>query len=286
MSRLVGFGVLVLTLVAWSSLARAQAVPQTMTFTARFEDNGAPMQGQHLFEFTLWEPDGAGGIFLVWTENPKLIDVVDGLVDIELGVNPFGSVFHGSSLFLVVKVDGTTLTPGIELTSVPYAFTAGQLGPYEPSDLQERVEGTCGWGTAMSAIDNQGQVDCQPLPAVKRAFTSSFMNIGTTETQLQTITVSFPGPGYATISVQNRWSPEPTGTAYCFVYRSGEAIPLQSFQVPMLNSFRYASVTAFDQVQLAGPVTYTYACEVVGAEGGVTQLSERQMIVQFFPSSL
>jgi hypothetical protein len=113
----------VLTLAA-AAPAYAQTVPQTITFSARLESGGVPLSGGHDFDFSLWTAPAPGGA-VVWGESLASVQVTDGLVDVELGaIDAIAGAFTGETLYLEVTVDGVTLAPRTEITSVPYAQRA------------------------------------------------------------------------------------------------------------------------------------------------------------------
>jgi hypothetical protein len=104
--------------------AHAQTVPQTVTFTARLEAGGVPLEGTIDLDLELFDAP-VGGTSL-WAESRTLL-VTGGLVDLELGtLSALAGVFDGASAYLAVTIDGTPLTPRAEITSVPYALRAGE----------------------------------------------------------------------------------------------------------------------------------------------------------------
>jgi hypothetical protein len=139
-STLLSALVSILVLAAAAGAAQAQAVPGSMTFTARILDNGQPATGAHQFQFRLF--DAPSGGTMVWQEMAT-ISVDDGLVFHELGsFTPLDEgILDGAKLYLEVTVDGTAMNPRVVVVSVPYAVRAtvagdaDQLGGLTASDF-------------------------------------------------------------------------------------------------------------------------------------------------------
>jgi len=115
-------------LVALSLAAplHADAVPSTLSFSARIQDNGRPVTGAHAFVFTLWDGADPSTAVKLWEEE-KSLPVADGVVTSALGdVVAISSsvVFNGLAVFLQVTMDGTAF-PVVEIRSVPYAIRSG-----------------------------------------------------------------------------------------------------------------------------------------------------------------
>ncbi len=115
---------LVLAMLVCTPLV-AHAVPGTVPFKARLEDNGTPLSGPHDFSFQLY--DAADGGAMVWEEAETSLDVADGLLVHEIGgTTPLaGAVSAGEKLWLEIRVDGVLMEPRLALASVPFALSAG-----------------------------------------------------------------------------------------------------------------------------------------------------------------
>ncbi len=155
--------VLMALVMMQASIAVAQTVPGTVSFSARLADMGTPVQGSKTFIFKLY-PTVAGGTE-AWTETQTLT-VTDGNVSAELGASmPLSeSILSGAKLFLEVTVDGTVLTPRTPVVSVPYAIRTGvaaRVGSLGEADIQKRVSSACPDGSSIRSIDAQGNVICQ-----------------------------------------------------------------------------------------------------------------------------
>ena len=147
-----------------AAVANAQSVPTTVTFTARLEDNGTPVQGNKQFLFKLFPTIGGGTE--VWSETQTLT-ATDGNVSAELGAStPLSDTqFTGAKLFLEVAIDGTTHSPRTPVVSVPYAIragVAGKVGALADSDIQRRVSAAgCSVGSSIRVINADGSVTCE-----------------------------------------------------------------------------------------------------------------------------
>ena len=114
----VGVFVAVGLLIASAVMA---TVPNTMNVQGRLLNAGNPMSGSHPATFRIY--DAATGGALLWTENSSLT-VQGGIFTAIIGsTTPIPTiVFASQSRWLEVTVDGTTLTPRLQLTTNGYAF--------------------------------------------------------------------------------------------------------------------------------------------------------------------
>ena len=141
----------------------AWAVPSTVAFTGKLADASGPVTGSVNLDFALY-PTSAGGS-MVWVESDTTI-ADTGLVYSALGsMTPLDeTILDGSTLYLEITVNGTTMTPRTPVRSVPYAIRAGDadtLGGASASDFMPSAVGTCGPGSAISAIGTTGLVTCE-----------------------------------------------------------------------------------------------------------------------------
>ena len=141
----------------------AAAVPETVSFTARVTDNGAPATGTLSVRIALF--DAATGGTQVWEETQSLTADA-GLVYATLGstapLTP--AVLDGRALFAELTIEGDTLSPRISITSVPYAIRAAVADAVEgldPTALQVRVADACAAGSSIRQINADGTVVCQ-----------------------------------------------------------------------------------------------------------------------------
>src|ERR1041385_2510155 len=97
------------------------AVPSQISVQGRLLNAGSPMTGAHPADFKIYDAASAGN--LLWTESSSLI-VQAGIFTATLGSTtpiPAG-IFGNQSRWLDVTVDGTTLSPRLQLTTSAYAF--------------------------------------------------------------------------------------------------------------------------------------------------------------------
>jgi hypothetical protein len=115
-------------------LASAE-VPQLISYQGRLTDtdeNPVP-NAQYSVLFTIYDNSST----VIWQETHASVTTNDGLFNVLLGAGVhtgYGSldesIFSDSIRWLGIKVgDDPELTPRTRLTSVPYAFTAGDINP-------------------------------------------------------------------------------------------------------------------------------------------------------------
>jgi len=125
--------------------ALAQPVPDLVNYQGSLTDNTPqqnPINGALQMEFRIY--GSQTGSDLLWNESWSVVQVVDGIFNVQLGSQGSpcpASVFSDNpALYLEIEVLGETLAPRQRLASVPYSHVAERLGPYEGADLEESVE--------------------------------------------------------------------------------------------------------------------------------------------------
>jgi hypothetical protein len=282
-------------MVLWACLAAgalaprlaAAAVPTTMTFTARAEQNGVPLSGSHDLQFSLYSEGGT----LLWGQSFPAVTIVDGYVDLVLGDASLPSVFDGQKVFLSVTLGGVTLEPMIELASVPYAMTAGtahKLGPYAPTDLQEKLDAPCPAGRVLSGFAQDGTPTCVPQPAMATAGLSNGNPIGANDIVLSTLNVNLPAPGKIMVMATLGFYPT-SGPTSLWVYCT-----IEVDDQPAVTATFLAHVFEEDTNTIAGvfpPGTLAAGAHkielVCNAPGGVSVLPQTaRLVAEFFTASL
>ena len=199
---------LFLACVLVSSVASAQgAVPTVVNFSARLTDSGAPVTAQRNFVFKLFlTPMGGSEL---WSETRNMLQVTNGTINVDLGASTplTDTILDGRALYLEVTVDGTVLTPRMQLASVPYALRStvtNRIGALTETDLQRRVSQSCPSGSSIRVINADGSVTCQAATTVADAGASSITSVaagpgltGGGATGDVTLGVSFGGSGSA-----------------------------------------------------------------------------------------
>lgn len=121
-----GFFIASLALTTMQCVSAAE-VPEKISFQGRLLDNGQPVTGARTFVFSARDQSNA----IVWTETHSSVQVTEGYYSLTLGSQtPFTATLTADepALELTVTVDGTDLSPPIELVSVPYALRAESAG--------------------------------------------------------------------------------------------------------------------------------------------------------------
>ncbi len=175
---------LISTILLLATLQLRAQTPQGTSFTYQGElrQNGLPVTNTSPgvdMVFVLWDaPTGGSQIgpmlsFTAGSANP--VAVVNGIftVALDFGGSAFVSLVSDQR-YLAVTVNGNALVPRTKIENAPYALQSttaelaysvsnASIGSAQiiPSQVQQRVTGTCGPGTSINAIDNAGAVTCQ-----------------------------------------------------------------------------------------------------------------------------
>jgi hypothetical protein len=132
---------LLFVLLLWPALARAQT--NAFTYQGRLTDLGSAATGTYDLTFALFNVDQPGGTQFGSTLTKTAVPVNSGLFTVTLD---FGANFPGADRWLEItgRTNGgtfATLTPRQQITSTPYAITAGNLtGPVAASQLTGTID--------------------------------------------------------------------------------------------------------------------------------------------------
>ena len=129
----------------------AMAAPSTMTIQGHLANGGTPTDGDHPTIFSLY--DASTGGTLRWSETDT-IHVASYLYSSVLGNNtPLPAGIFNQQLWLETAVDGTILSPRIQLTTAPYSQWAQRSDTATvalngtPNGGQWDTDGTNAWRT-------------------------------------------------------------------------------------------------------------------------------------------
>lgn len=184
---------LLTTLLLWMPVFQALAeVPLMMNYQGAVNDaTGSPVNGNGFFKFAIVDQAGTtaywanDGTTVDGTEPRSSVTVVvtDGKFAVKLGdpdVTNMSSlptsVFDNAQLFLRVwfSVDNSNFEQfnnDIQIVSTGFAFKAAnadraaiadEVANIDPAQIQSRVTGACLNGDTISAINENGSVECQP----------------------------------------------------------------------------------------------------------------------------
>jgi hypothetical protein len=99
-------------------------VPQTITFAAFVDEEGAPIDRNAVVSFALF--DAPSGGTEVWRENDLFVDIIQGALVVDLGErNPLGPAILAGPRFVELTVDGETLSPRVPWSSTPFSIVSG-----------------------------------------------------------------------------------------------------------------------------------------------------------------
>lgn len=176
-------------------------------------ENGLPYTGAVDVSVRAWDAPEMGNE--IWTQGETTVDVVNGVMDLELGIGdqaPLMAILAGSTeIWLSFEVDGEMLSPRQELTAHPYAAVAGnaqRLGGMQPSMFQLASDSV---GAEALPTDGLNQISNGSL-------TNAFMNVdnpwaGPAENILDAEPGSDPIPTVATITTAEGAGSYLTGVA-------------------------------------------------------------------------
>ena len=105
-----------------------QSVPHLISYQGALSDgNGNPINGNKNITVKVYST--ASGGTAIWTEAHNNLAVADGIFTVLLGSNsPLpDTLFDAPNRWLEINVEGVTLTPRQQFTSVPYALNAETL---------------------------------------------------------------------------------------------------------------------------------------------------------------
>jgi hypothetical protein len=148
---------LILLLLILSGISVAQQIPQLMYYQGNLADaSGTSLNGTVNMSFCIWDNSISGN--KLWEESHNDVPLKSGNFALILGsqtIIPI-NVFSTKLLYLEVSVSGETLTPRLQVSSVPFAYTSASLQGISnviPS------EGNVGIGTTdpQAAIDVRGR---------------------------------------------------------------------------------------------------------------------------------
>jgi hypothetical protein len=152
----------------------AQTVQDTaFTYQGELRQNNQPFTGSADMVFALYDAANNGNIVgtPISMTSANSVPVVNGVFAVTLD---FGSAFFtltDDARWLQVTVNNNALSPRTKLENSPYALTsqlaynvlANSIGTTQivPTQVQRRVTGTCGSGSSISVINQDGTVSCQ-----------------------------------------------------------------------------------------------------------------------------
>jgi hypothetical protein len=168
----------VAAVLLFATLPLAAQTPQGTAFTYQGElrQNNQPFTGAVDMVFTLY--DSAGGTTVIGSPiqmtsgNGNPVQVANGIFTATLDFTgtPFFTV-GDDARWLEVQVANNILSPRTKIENAPYALTsqlaynvpASSIGATQiiPAQVQQRVTGSCGTGSAISVINQNGTVSCQ-----------------------------------------------------------------------------------------------------------------------------
>ena len=224
------FAALVMSL---ASVASAEP-PATLTHQGRLLDmDGRAISGIQPMVFSLHA--GEADDEELWGESLDLA-LDNGYYTVTLGLEePLPrNLFDGSPLYLSIAVDGTAFEPRIELTSVPYAFLAGEAGNVT-GDITPRtvtvgdrliIDETGAWVGpavadtlgALSCEDgalavfnaNADEWSCGEIPGAVDVVAGEGIEV-VTDAEAATVSVAFAGDGQAGTAARSDHGHGPAG---------------------------------------------------------------------------
>ncbi len=243
-------GTLLIFLLVFQRIAGAAPLESAFSYQGELQQGGQPANGQFDFSFALFDVD-TGGSPLGSAIELQDVRVVNGIftVQLDFGISPFA----GDQLWLEIEVGPDVATQPLEpllprqpVSAVPYALHAefvamGSVGSGEiasgavgsaqidESQVQQRIQGTCSAGTAVTAISESGQVTCQPVGDGDWSVGQNFI---TTDGGAGVGGATGPvGAGRFVVQDYDEFSLEPFGGMYVDVDKLAEEKPFYGYAV-------------------------------------------------------
>ena len=253
------------------------ATTDTLNFQGRLMSSSGNMvdDGVYNMQFSIYYVSSGGTA--QWTEdrlvtNTQGVTIKNGYFSVNLGeYDAFGAINWGNDLYLGMTVRGTTncawgscspadseMTPRLKLTSVPYAFKAGNVGSNDTNSASTNSNSVnINTGNALGASSNSGSIGIDVGTATGTAGTISIgtantsgISIGrtgvtTTNNGALTVTQAFTGNGGATIVGTTNINT--TGTANTQIGNATGTFQLDSNTIDISSGGAISGITGFTQ---------------------------------------
>ncbi len=138
-----------------TSVSGFAQVPATMTYNGFLMSSGLPANSPADVSFKIFDAE-SGGTSL-WQQSPASVDIKDGRFSAHLS-NLNASIFNGQTRWLEVTINNETLSPHSEVSSMPYAFRAGDAQTIQGKTPAELGGGGGGPDTLASLNCAAGQI--------------------------------------------------------------------------------------------------------------------------------
>jgi hypothetical protein len=165
------------TLLCGAWPLRAQTfVGTAFTYQGELRQSNQPVTASVDMTFTLYDAATGGNVIgtpiALTTANADPVQVTNGIftVTLDFGGASFMTMTDDAR-WLAISVNGNPLSPRTKIENAPYALTsqlaysvpAGSIGSTQinPAQVQRRVATSCGSGSAISVINEDGSVSCQ-----------------------------------------------------------------------------------------------------------------------------
>ncbi len=133
-----------------SSVSAFGYIPHQINYQGQITDEvGVPLNGLYDFVFALYDAEMDGNV--LWTEMHLNVEVTDGLFHAVLGSNMAINLDFSDIYWLEVHVEGETLYPRQEFTSIGQAFRAEHAEDVFDEDIEPRSVSLSGYGEVISS---------------------------------------------------------------------------------------------------------------------------------------
>ncbi|MFO0920541.1 MAG: hypothetical protein U0451_02610 [Candidatus Saccharimonadales bacterium] len=280
------------------------ATTDTLNFQGRLMSSSGNIvdDGVYNMQFSIYYVSSGGTA--QWTEdrlvtNSQGVTIKNGYFSVNLGeYDAFGPINWGNDLYLGMTVRGTTncawgscspadseMTPRLKLTSVPYAFKAGNVGSNDTNSASTNSNNVnINTGNALGASSNSGNIGIDVGTATGTAGTISIgtantsgISIGrtgvtTTNVGALTVTQAFTANGGATIV--GATTINTTGTANTQIGNATGTFQLDSNTVDISSGGAISGITGFTQASgnfvQSGTGTFSTGTGAVSLNGATT----------------